>query len=371
MRPRGPGKGGHGPLAVAVDQSTNTIYTANNESNNVSVIDGRRCDAADLTGCLALTPASLVVGKSPNGATLDEPAHTLYVSDYDGNTLSVIGTGACNSAHLAGCSRTVPHTLQTGEEPNGVAVGAATSTLYVPNGLDNDVSVIDAAQCDAADTMGCRHSAPSVTGPEHRAPIDPSEQLDVHGFPSQRREAPPFRPVLNMTELARHFGPCRSSGAALPSPRCRSPFRDHQLNRPAPSPGTTLLPIGSELTNVRLQELNPGPDAAAPDSGPGARLDPLEVRQLVRRGQRSAVYSLCPPRPWPSPAAATSPQPGRVGRPPGHFPVPWAPRPATGYQLPAPSGRDSGLSATPLSARRRSARRRRHWPWTRRPTLST
>ena len=293
-------KVGTAPLAVAVDQSTNTIYTANNESNNVSVIDGRRCDAADLTGCLALTPASLVVGKSPNGATLDEPAHTLYVSDYDGNTLSVIGTGACNSAHLAGCSRTVPHTLQTGEEPNGVAVGAATSTLYVPNGLDNDVSVIDAAQCDAADTMGCRHSAPSVTGPSTGRPSTRPEQLDVHGFPSQRREAPPFRPVLNMTELARHFGPCRSSGAALPSPRCRSPFRDHQLNRPAPSPGTTLLPIGSELTNVRLQELNPGPDAAAPDSGPGARLDPLEVRQLVRRG--SDLLSIRYVRPGRGPA---------------------------------------------------------------------
>jgi len=158
-------KVGTGPLAVTVDESTNTIYTANNESNSVSVIDGRSCDAADLSGCRALTPASVAGGRSPNGVALDGPLNTLYVSDYAGDTLSVIGTGSCNSAHLAGCSRTVPDTLQTGGEPNGVAVDAATGTLYVPNGIDNNVSVIDAAACDAADTTGCRHPVPLVSDP--------------------------------------------------------------------------------------------------------------------------------------------------------------------------------------------------------------
>jgi DNA-binding beta-propeller fold protein YncE len=46
-----------------------------------------------------------------------------------------------------------------------VAVDAATGTLYVPNGIDNNVSVIDAAACDAADTTGCRHPVPLVSDP--------------------------------------------------------------------------------------------------------------------------------------------------------------------------------------------------------------
>lgn len=156
---------GTGPLAVAVDDSTNTIYTANYRSDSVSVIDGRRCDASDLSGCRASSPARVAAGESPNFVALDVPAHTLYVSDYAGDELSVISTAACNSAHLAGCSRTVPETLRTGSEPNGVAVDAATSTLYVPNGMDDNVSVVDVARCDAANATGCRQPAASVSPP--------------------------------------------------------------------------------------------------------------------------------------------------------------------------------------------------------------
>jgi DNA-binding beta-propeller fold protein YncE len=46
--------------------------------------------------------------------------------------------------------------VQTGEYPLGVAVDPLTHSLYAPNDGDNDVSVIDAAKCDATDTTGCR-----------------------------------------------------------------------------------------------------------------------------------------------------------------------------------------------------------------------
>jgi len=45
----------------------------------------------------------------------------------------------------------------TGEWPLGIAVDPLTHSLYVPNDGDNDVSVIDAAKCDATDTTGCQH----------------------------------------------------------------------------------------------------------------------------------------------------------------------------------------------------------------------
>jgi DNA-binding beta-propeller fold protein YncE len=175
-------KVGTGPLALAVDQSTNTIFTANHSvdlpsgapssEGTVSVIDGLSCDAADLSGCRAQTPGTVPVGWGPDEAALDGPAHTLYIANVHGEndtfgadgqligSVSVIDTDACTGAHLAACRRAVVATVQTGVWPAGVAVDPLTHTLYVPNDGDNDVSVIDAAECDATDTTGCQ--APST-----------------------------------------------------------------------------------------------------------------------------------------------------------------------------------------------------------------
>ena len=172
-------KVGTGPLAVVVDQSTNTIFTGNHTANvpggapsspgTVSVINGRRCDAADLSGCRALRPGTVPVGWGPDGMALDGPAHTLYVANVHGDhnkfgadgrlvgSLSVINTDACNSTHLTACGQAVAATVHTGEWPLGIAVDPLTHSLYVPNDGDNDVSVIDAAKCDATDTTGCQH----------------------------------------------------------------------------------------------------------------------------------------------------------------------------------------------------------------------
>ena len=87
---------GTGPIAIAVDEGTNTVYTANIGANTVSVIDGRTCDSSDLPGCAAQTPGTVTVGQAPNAAGLDTSAHTLYVSNTDDDTLSVIDTSVCN-----------------------------------------------------------------------------------------------------------------------------------------------------------------------------------------------------------------------------------------------------------------------------------
>lgn len=163
-----------GPLAVAVDEATNTIFTGNHTINlpggapsrrgTVSVINGRTCDALDLSGCRTHTPDTVPVGWGPDYEVLDEPAHTLYVANVHGEngtsgggvgTVSVIDTEACNGAHLAACHRTMVATVPTGEYPAGLAVDPMTHTLYVANDGANDVSVIDTAKCDATDTTGC------------------------------------------------------------------------------------------------------------------------------------------------------------------------------------------------------------------------
>jgi DNA-binding beta-propeller fold protein YncE len=50
----------------------------------------------------------------------------------------------------------VAATVHTGEWPLGIAVDPLTHSLYVPNDGDNDVSVINAAVCDATNTTGCQ-----------------------------------------------------------------------------------------------------------------------------------------------------------------------------------------------------------------------
>jgi DNA-binding beta-propeller fold protein YncE len=168
---------GTGPLAVTVDDKTNTIFTGNHSVNlssgapsregTVSVINGRTCDAADLSGCRTHAPGTVLVGWGPDEEVLDEPAYTLYVSNVHGDnqpsadgtllgTVSVIDTDACRGTDLAACRRTVAATVQTGEYPDGLAVDPLTRSLYVANDGDSDVSVIDVAECDAAHKTGCQ-----------------------------------------------------------------------------------------------------------------------------------------------------------------------------------------------------------------------
>ena len=165
---------GTGPIMIVADPASNTAYTTNIAPRTVSVIDGRTCDAADLAGCAAQTPGTVTVGVDALWATLDGPAHTLYVANFHDGTVSVINTAACNGQHRPACARLVAPTLQAGDEPIAAVADPATGTLYVANGLDNDVSVIDTGRCDAAQTAGCRHPAPTVPDHEFLLTADPA-----------------------------------------------------------------------------------------------------------------------------------------------------------------------------------------------------
>jgi DNA-binding beta-propeller fold protein YncE len=176
---------GTGPIMIVADPASNTTYTTNIAARTVSVIDGRTCDAADLAGCAAQTPGTVTVGVDADAAALDGPAHTLYVTNFHDGTVSVINTSACNGRHRRACPRLVAPTLQTGNEPDAAVADPATGTLYVPNGLDNDVSVIDTARCDATQTAGCRHPAPSVADHVFLISADPATDTLYAGNLSQ------------------------------------------------------------------------------------------------------------------------------------------------------------------------------------------
>ena len=153
------------PQAVAVDTRTDTIYTANVGVNfggghTVSVIDGATCNATNHSGCGA-PPATVYVGNRPIALAINEATDTIYVANALDNTVSVINGATCNGTDHSGCGLTPP-SVSTGGGPDGVAVDQKTDTVYVANGNDNDVSVIDGATCNGTHHSGCGQTAPTT-----------------------------------------------------------------------------------------------------------------------------------------------------------------------------------------------------------------
>ena len=142
------------PRGSSLDSQTQTLYTANQVDNDVSVIDASRCNAQTTAGCRHPAPAVAISG--PGGLAADPAVHTTYVTSGT-STVSMIDTSGCNASHPSGCA-TTPATAMVGDNPSAVAVDGQTHTVYVANagkGSSGSVSVIDAATCNATDRAGC------------------------------------------------------------------------------------------------------------------------------------------------------------------------------------------------------------------------
>jgi YVTN family beta-propeller protein len=158
---------GGGPLGVAVDTATDTVYVGNIAEDIVSVIDGTTCNASNISGC-ARAPATIAAGPGPAWPAVDQANHTVYVPDGgpEGNgsvaTMSVIDGSTCNAATTAGCGQT-PATATVGFAPGAALVVDTTHTVYVTNGADGTVSVVDGAACNGRRHAGCSRT-PAAAG---------------------------------------------------------------------------------------------------------------------------------------------------------------------------------------------------------------
>jgi DNA-binding beta-propeller fold protein YncE len=156
-----------GPNDAEIDAGDDTLYTANFD-NTVSAFDLRHCNAGDLAGCATQTAG--VVTPFPDPAfsentvwiAVDPALHTVYAVYNRDDALVAIDTNVCNGAHLTACTTLDPPTIHTGAMPGGVVLDARSQTLYVADELGDDVSVIDAARCNAQTTLGCWHRPPAV-----------------------------------------------------------------------------------------------------------------------------------------------------------------------------------------------------------------
>jgi len=178
---------GNGPDFTAVDPATHTLYVTNgfNENGNgdggntVSVIDERHCQADDVSRCKGPWP-TLTVGSDPNAdpsaVAIDQQTDTLYVADSNDNTVAVFNGATCNAKTRAGCGQT-PAMVPVGMLPVAIFDDPANHTVYIPNGAENDVSMLDSATCNATDLAACPTTPPptvTVAGSPNAGAMDRS-----------------------------------------------------------------------------------------------------------------------------------------------------------------------------------------------------
>ena len=153
---------GNNPQSVAVDEANDTVYVVNQNDNTVSVLNGATCNATVTSGCKERAP-TVRVGLSPTGVIVNQATQTIYVTNGTNDTVSVINARTCNATDHAGCGHTPP-TIAVGAGPVAPAVDQATDTVYVANagpgenGTGDTLSVIDGATCNATHHAGAgRH----------------------------------------------------------------------------------------------------------------------------------------------------------------------------------------------------------------------
>jgi DNA-binding beta-propeller fold protein YncE len=154
-------KVGGDPLAAAIDEKTDTIYTAN-ATGTISVVDGALCNAAITSGCN--TPlATIHTGGFPVDDVFNPRTRTLYVASPAGDVF-VINGARCNAMTTEGCGQPVK-VVQDPSGPQAVDVDLATDTVYAVNngGSGDTVSMIDGATCNGGDGSGCAKAPRTIT----------------------------------------------------------------------------------------------------------------------------------------------------------------------------------------------------------------
>jgi DNA-binding beta-propeller fold protein YncE len=151
---------GEGPNWIALDAATHTAYTTNMTDDSVSVINTATCNATVTAGCYQKT-LTVHVGANPWAMSIDQKLHSAYVSNNFDDTVSVLNTATCNATVTSGCHAVLP-TVQVGGAPEAILVDPVTGTLYTADAGDNTVSVVNLATCDGTTKSGCRSVAPAA-----------------------------------------------------------------------------------------------------------------------------------------------------------------------------------------------------------------
>ena len=174
---------GDAAQGLAVNQRTNTVYVGNRNDDDLSVISATRCNAGHRRGCHRAWP-TVSTGVPAQAVAVDERTDTIYTANSGpdnngaGDTVSVIDGADCNARVTSGCGR-APGMVKVGKGPYALAVNEHTNTVYVANATDNTVPVINGATCDATVQLGCGQTPATFTVPAADYVGDVDESTDT------------------------------------------------------------------------------------------------------------------------------------------------------------------------------------------------
>jgi DNA-binding beta-propeller fold protein YncE len=162
------------PEGLVLDPTTQTLYTANEVDNDISVISAAKCSAQDTAGCRHPVPSVTI--PNPGAVATDNAVHTAYITSGT-DQLAMIDTRRCNARQQDGCART-SH-LTVGMYPSDVAIDPRTNTVYVADSgarATGSVAVLNATGCNATVTTRCArvHMLHVLDGNPTEVAVDPS-----------------------------------------------------------------------------------------------------------------------------------------------------------------------------------------------------
>ena len=117
------------------------------------------------TGVPGAAP-TVPVGDDPVGVAVDPSTRTVYVANGGDGTVSVINDASCHAHNLSGCGGAAVATFNADADGLTLSVDRANHTLYV--GQSDTVAMINTTTCNASNVAGCNQpfaSAPAGNFP--------------------------------------------------------------------------------------------------------------------------------------------------------------------------------------------------------------
>lgn len=139
---------GNGPIDIAINNNTNTLYVLNENDNNITVLDGFTYSKI----------TTIPVGTNPSGITFNKLTNKIYVSNTGNNSVSVIDT----------TSNTVVKTiaLPVASSPRGIVVNPNTNRIFVGNSNTYTITVIDGNTDSITSTISRPSNLSGAFGPD-------------------------------------------------------------------------------------------------------------------------------------------------------------------------------------------------------------
>ncbi|HTU29805.1 MAG TPA: hypothetical protein VMF07_10510 [Solirubrobacteraceae bacterium] len=236
---------GSSPQWDAVDQRTDTVYVANASSGSVSLINGATCNGTVTTSC-GQTPPAVETGTGDNYLELDGSLHSLFSLNQDNDTMSEINIRTCNALTPSLCpvearNEQVPFDPPTGEAANSFAIAGSGATAYIVNaGGPSLLQPISIGGCNARDASGCRVEAPHVPQTEFFPVVDATTHTIYSG-----------NVVASGVDVF-NADTCRAGQLASCSPVAVIPTPGPQANIGAIDDATHTLYVGNPAINLQF-----------------------------------------------------------------------------------------------------------------------